>query len=56
MTGLFVGAVSGPLLTGFLAEHDQFEAAWTACAGLALLAAATIVGTVRREARAGGLR
>jgi predicted MFS family arabinose efflux permease len=56
MTGLFVGAVAGPLITGFLAEDDLFTAAWIACAGLALLAAATIVGTLRREARAGGRR
>jgi hypothetical protein len=32
MTGVFVGAVTGPLLTGFLAEHDLFAAAWIACA------------------------
>src|SRR5919106_886687 len=51
MTGLFVGAVAGPLLTGFLADHDVFEAAWIACAGLALLAAATIVATLRHETR-----
>jgi MFS family permease len=51
MTGLFVGAVTGPLLIGFLAEHDLFEAAWIACAGLALMAAATIVATLRHEAR-----
>jgi MFS family permease len=51
MTGLFAGAVAGPLLTGFLAEHDLFSAAWIACASLALLAAATILGTLRREAR-----
>jgi predicted MFS family arabinose efflux permease len=51
MTGLFVGAVTGPLLTGFLAEHDLFVAAWITCAGLALLAAATIVATLRREDR-----
>jgi MFS family permease len=56
MTGLFVGAVAGPLITGFLAEDDLFTAAWIACAGLALLAAATIVGTLRRETRAGGRR
>jgi MFS family permease len=56
MTGLFVGAVTGPLLTGFLAEHDLFEAAWIACAGLALLAAATIVETQRREDQAGAPR
>jgi MFS family permease len=52
MTGLFVGAVGGPLLTGFLAEHDLFTLAWIACAALALLAAATIAATLRRE-RAG---
>src|SRR5919106_295895 len=50
MTGLFVGAVTGPLLTGFLAEHELFEAAWIACAALALMAAATIVATLRHEA------
>jgi len=49
MTGLFVGAVVGPLLTGFLADNDLFTLAWIACAGLALLAAATIAGTLRRE-------
>jgi predicted MFS family arabinose efflux permease len=51
MTGLFVGAVTGPLLTGFLADRELFEAAWIACAGLALLAAATIVATLRHETR-----
>jgi MFS family permease len=56
MTGLFVGAVTGPLLTGFLAEHDLFEAAWIACASLALLAAATILVTLRHEARSGAGR
>jgi MFS family permease len=50
MTGLFVGAVSGPLLTGFLAEHDLFDLAWIVCAGLALLAAGTIAATARRQA------
>ena len=49
MTGLFVGAVGGPLLTGILAEDDLFTVAWIACAGLALLAAATIAATLRRE-------
>jgi MFS family permease len=49
MTGLFVGAIGGPLLTGFLAEHDLFALAWIACAALALLAAATIAATLRRE-------
>jgi MFS family permease len=56
MTGLFVGAVVGPLLTGFLAEQDLFTAAWIACATLALLAAGTIVATLRGEARTAGLR
>jgi MFS family permease len=54
MTGLFVGAIVGPLLTGLLAENDLFTHAWIACAGLALLAAATIGLTLRRE-RAGAL-
>ena len=49
MTGLFLGAIVGPLLTGFLAEHDLFTLAWITCAGLALLAAATIAATLRRE-------
>ena len=42
MSGLFSGAVVGPLLVGLLAEHDAFGAAWAMCAGFALLAAATI--------------
>ena len=49
MTGLFTGAVVGPLLVGFLAEHELFSEAWIACATLALLAAATLVVTRRRE-------
>jgi MFS family permease len=49
MTGLFVGAIVGPLLTGVLADDGLFTVAWIACAGLALLAAATIVATLRRE-------
>jgi MFS family permease len=55
MTGLFVGAVVGPLLTGFLAEQDLFTAAWIACATLALLAAVTIVATLRAETRTAGV-
>ena len=50
MTGLFAGAVTGPLLTGFLAEQDRFDAAWIACACLALMAAGTILATLRWEA------
>lgn len=42
MTGLFAGAVGGPLLVGLLAEHGSFAAAWVTCAGFALLAAATV--------------
>jgi hypothetical protein len=49
MTGLFVGAVGGPLLTGFLAEHDQFALAWIACAALAALAAATVAAVAGRK-------
>jgi MFS family permease len=49
MTGLFVGAIGGPLLTGFLAENDLFTLAWIACAALALLAAVTIAATLRHE-------
>jgi MFS family permease len=49
MTGLFVGAIVGPLLTGVLAEDDRFTLAWTACAALALLAAVTIAATLRHE-------
>ena len=42
MTGLFVGAVVGPLVVGLLAEHDLFAAGWIACAAFALLAALTV--------------
>jgi MFS family permease len=55
MTGLFAGAVAGPLVIGLLAEHDHFAAAWMLCAGLVLLAAATVAlvlrssGNARRE-------
>jgi cyanate permease len=49
MSGLFVGAVGGPLLTGFLAEHDQFALAWIACAALAALAAATVAAVGARR-------
>jgi MFS family permease len=54
LTGLFVGAVGGPLLTGFLAEHELFTLAWIACAVLALSSAATIAATMRHEARGSG--
>ena len=47
MTGLFVGAVTGPLVIGQLAEHGVYAGAWGACAGLALLSAATVEATRR---------
>ena len=52
MTGLFTGAVVGPLLVGILAEHDLFTPAWITCATFALLAAATLMATRRWERRA----
>jgi MFS family permease len=51
MTGLFLGAVGGPLLVGLLAEAGSFTAAWIATATLAVLAAATLLVTGRLEAR-----
>jgi MFS family permease len=39
MSGLFAGAIVGPLWVGFLAQHGSFAAAWSGCAGLALAAA-----------------
>jgi predicted MFS family arabinose efflux permease len=47
MSGLFAGAVAGPLLVGLLAEHGAFGAAWVMCGGFALLAAVTIALTRR---------
>ena len=49
MTGLFAGAVAGPLLVGVLADHGHFDSAWLLCAALALGAAATLAVTRRRE-------
>ncbi len=49
MTGLFAGAVGGPLLVGLLAENDAFTGAWLLCACFALLAAVTIAATRRFE-------
>jgi MFS family permease len=49
MTGLFVGAIVGPLATGLLAEQGLFEVAWSACAALALTAAGIVTLTRRRE-------
>jgi MFS family permease len=52
MSGLFGGAVAGPLAVGLLADHGAFAAAWGLCAGFALAAAATIAITRRFEQRA----
>ena len=53
MTGLFTGAVAGPLAVGLLAEQDLFDAAWIMCAALVLLAALTLMATRRWEGRRG---
>lgn len=47
MSGLFAGAVAGPLLVGLFAEAGSFAGGWIVCALLALAAAATIVATRR---------
>jgi MFS family permease len=47
MTGLFAGAVTGPLAVGMLAEADRFTAAWATCGALAL-AAGALTWTVSR--------
>ncbi len=49
MTGLFAGAVAGPLLVGVLADHGHFDGAWLLCAALALGAAAALAVTRHRE-------
>lgn len=49
LSGLFAGAVAGPLLVGLLAENDAFAAAWVLCAGFAFLSAATITLVRRAE-------
>ena len=51
LTGLFVGAVCGPLAVGVLADHDHFTGAWLLCGALALASAATLAVTRRRERR-----
>jgi predicted MFS family arabinose efflux permease len=49
MTGLFAGAILGPLATGLLAEHGLFELAWSSCAVLALASAGIVALTRRRS-------
>jgi MFS family permease len=41
-TGTYIGAVSGPLLFGVLADHTSYPAAWLVAAALALVAAAVM--------------
>jgi MFS family permease len=42
MSGLFAGAVAGPLIVGGLASAASYQAAWSACSALTLLSAATV--------------
>ncbi len=42
MSGIYLGALSGPLVLGLVAEHAGFTAMWVVCATLSLLAAATV--------------
>lgn len=55
LSGLFAGAVAGPLLVGLLAESDAFTGAWIVCAGFALLSGATIMATRHFEQSRGGV-
>ena len=52
MSGLFAGAVAGPLATGLLAEHGSFAAVWSLCAGLAFSAGLVLLATRRAERQA----
>jgi MFS family permease len=45
MSGLFAGAVAGPLLVGALADRGAYSEAWALCAVLALLAGVTLALT-----------
>jgi MFS family permease len=49
MTGLFVGAVAGPLTVGLLVGGHHYAVAWIACAGAALLAAAITMHPAARR-------
>ena len=51
MSGLFAGAIAGPLLVGLLAERDAFAAAWIGCSGLAVASAAIVALTGARTGR-----
>ena len=50
MSGLFAGAIAGPLLVGAFAARDAYAAGWLACAALAVLAAGTVAAARRAEA------
>ena len=52
LSGLFTGAVAGPLLVGLLAEHGEYSWAWVLCATLALMAGLTLALTRRADDRA----
>jgi MFS family permease len=52
LSGLFAGAVAGPLVVGLLAEQELFTAAWITCAAFALLAALTIMAVRAAGSRA----
>lgn len=43
MGGFFAGALVGPLLVGFLAEHGSYRQAWILCGALALGATAVLL-------------
>jgi MFS family permease len=43
VTGIFGGAVAGPLGAGFIADRASFELVWWLCAALAVLAAAALL-------------
>jgi MFS family permease len=51
LSGLFAGAIAGPLTIGFLAEHDMWTAAWLLCAVFTLLSAATVAAVRRHDAQ-----
>ena len=51
VTGLFVGAVAGPLVVGVLAEHELFAAGWIVCGTFALLAALTVAAVRAADSR-----
>lgn len=46
-TGLFAGAVLGPIAAGGLVEETSFDALWVACGVLSLLAALVVAGARR---------